>query len=659
MGGWSDDAALGTADLLAACAAGGDVILQRAPVRTAKLFAEELRMAATLLTLPPTDLVALSPGLWLLAPARDAASIEARERLLAWLDVLGGVRLCGTLLAAAADPAGLIALAKERHGSIRQQPRWGMVYETHYPAAEMWVVPLTRVHAAPHLLIGLHSALGAHGFDAEWCGDDGRGGSGGTELKASSTDALIVLHCKHGLLLMRERPLCRGSPLLGALPQAAAAAAAAAAASAAPPAVTRTPAGETADGEGADDAALLASATPAELARWRLPAWLTPWACRGFSFSAALDPLVAIAALNIGAIAHYRYGAAAAAEARCAAARAALAAARAEVDASRARVARADAAEGRLATEWRWIASTPGLRNTSLAATQHATAKAALGAAEAEMAAATVALDAAATDAANTVAAAAHLPGSAAGLRRGLRHGPLAGLGVYDPCVGSGTVLAAAAQLGARSIAGSDLSTKNVEGAKRNLGSLVSLLGTDAGGAGEEAISDADLFEHDATMPLPPEKRHLLPHTAPQHGADLIVSNPPWGKNIGTTEDGAPIVQSVVHQFQGGKRFAPCPAHGVLAQPPAPCPLPPAPCPLPSARDHRFSRLTTRRGAPLLCVPARSDHGLSRESCHAPGARGTGGRWPWRGTHGDQARHGRGRTFHHRPAGCCLERAVP
>ena len=31
----------------------------------------------------------------------------------------------------------------------------------------------------------------------------------------------------------------------------------------------------------------------------------------------------------------------------------------------------------------------------------------------------------------------------------------------------------------------------------------------------------------------------------------IIVSNPPWGKNIGTAEDGEPIVRSLVTQFCG------------------------------------------------------------------------------------------------------------
>ena len=521
-------------------------------------------MAATLLTLPPADLIALSPGLWLLVPARDAATSAARERLLAWLDALGGVRLCAALLAAAADPAGIIALARERRSSIRQQPRWGMVYETHYPAAEMWVVPLTRVHAAPQLLIGLHAALGSDGFDAEWCGIGGGGDDGESP---SDIDPLVVLHCKYGLLLMRERSLNRGTPRPGDD----------AATTAVPTArpVAQAAAPEAADGENADEAALLASATPAELARWQLPAWLTPWSCRTFSFSAALDPLIAVAALNIGAIAHYRYGAAAEAEARCTAARAALAAARSEIDAARYRVGRAVGAEARLAPEWRWIASMPGLQKAEVASAQQAAAQAALAAAEEEMAAASVALEAAASEAAKAVIAAADLSAGtgssyanshSSGLPQGLCHGPLSGLRVYDPCVGSGTVLAAAAQLGARLVVGSDLSAKNVEGAKRNLSSLLGRLEGNGGEAGGDAHPPLDLFEHDATKPLPPEKCHLLPcsaaptaeaHTPPSsrsvHGVDLVVTNPPWGKNIGTAEDGAPIVQSVVEQFQGGE----------------------------------------------------------------------------------------------------------
>ena len=42
----------------------------------------------------------------------------------------------------------------------------------------------------------------------------------------------------------------------------------------------------------------------ADAATWRLPWWLSPWACRGFSFPAALDPLIAVAALHPAAATH-------------------------------------------------------------------------------------------------------------------------------------------------------------------------------------------------------------------------------------------------------------------------------------------------------------------------------------------------------------------
>ena len=172
----------------------------------------------------------------------------------------------------------------------------------------------------------------------------------------------------------------------------------------------------------------------AEAATWRLPWWLAPWSVRSFSFSGALDPLIAVAALNLAATTH------------------------------RARLA-ANGGDGAGAVS-----------------------------------------------------------------RRGLSGGPMNGLRVYDPCVGSGTILAAALALGAARVTGSDMNGEFVGAVRGNLGAAGLL------------PADVELFEHDTTVPLPAERHaRLLPPAI-----DLIVSNPPWGKNIGAKEDGEPIVRSLV-----------------------------------------------------------------------------------------------------------------
>ena len=53
------------------------------------------------------------------------------------------------------------------------------------------------------------------------------------------------------------------------------------------------------------------------------------------------------------------------------------------------------------------------------------------------------------------------------------------------------------------------------------------------------------LGEHDATLPFPPAL--LDPADVPE----LIVSNPPWGKNFGAHDDGLRIVRNLIGQFAG------------------------------------------------------------------------------------------------------------
>ena len=432
-----DEASLSAPALLSACASGGEVIVLRAPFRTSRLFAEELHAAAGLAFRFGSDrLRCLSSGLLLLSPGEA----PGRDRLLAWLDALGGVRLRGALVAAAPHPAALVAAARASRDRARRAPRWSLAYETAYPAAEHAVVPFVRMHAAPALIIGLHNALGASDYVDAWgaVGGDGcEGGEGGGGGDVGDVDRLIVLHCKHWLLLVREHPLNRRCPAW-------------------PP--SETPGGTELDGSAdAERAAGVLAASDASCKR--CPWWISPWASRSFSFSASLDPLIAVAALNLAASTHR-------------------------------------APTGPHGGDER-VGNDP------------------FG---------------------------------------GVDRGPLRGLRVYDPCCGSGTILMAAVALGAAGVAGSDVNENSVAGARENLMAMGAIGVTEAAEATEAGAEDAPwLFVHDASQPL---GNGQLPSRSDGGGGgggvdggpawcDVVVSNPPWGKNMGKPEDGGPIVLSV------------------------------------------------------------------------------------------------------------------
>ena len=54
------------------------------------------------------------------------------------------------------------------------------------------------------------------------------------------------------------------------------------------------------------------------------------------------------------------------------------------------------------------------------------------------------------------------------------------------------------------------------------------------------------VFNHDSTKPWP-----TWVVNEGVHAIDLIVANPPWGKNIGAKEDGIAIVRNLVEHFSG------------------------------------------------------------------------------------------------------------
>jgi len=72
---------------------------------------------------------------------------------------------------------------------------------------------------------------------------------------------------------------------------------------------------------------------------------------------------------------------------------------------------------------------------------------------------------------------------------------------------------------------------------------------TDAScGADVQMQSRHVAFCHDSTQPWP---AWVVEEGV--HDIDLIVANPPWGKNIGKKEDGVAIVKSLVEHFSGSK----------------------------------------------------------------------------------------------------------
>jgi hypothetical protein len=515
----SFEGSLEPAALVEACAAGGVLIVSRAPHRTAGLFSAELHAAAARASVPPEALRTLSPGLVLLAPSSSGGVPEpAQRRLLACLASLGGVRLCGELLCAAASPSELIKRARPVG-----RP-WRLEYEVHYPAAEHQVIPFTRLHGTPSLIIGLHAALGPGYMDTP------------DEPAASSTEAaaaaepLTLLHCKNGTLLFREwtvgRDMCDAASAM------------------APAAASHKLTARLAEVSGDGGTVGLQST-------WALPWWVTPWTVRTFSFSASLDPLIAIAALNLAACTHLS-----------------RLAARGDSDRSGASGDGGGVGGG---------------------------------------------------DSSGDSSHGGNGSGAEARGRCGQLHaGPVRGLRVYDPCTGSGTMLAAALAHGATAAFGSDVRLEFLRGARGNLEALGYGVALEASEdeEGEQAVAAPDetdetldsrgdetdetrygraaarvaavaattttaaaaaaaaaaasirsdvgiarpaavschLFVHDATtsfsLPVPTDASGDAPlPRRPTDGCDLVVSNPPWGKRFGKPEDGTPIVLSTVRQL--------------------------------------------------------------------------------------------------------------
>jgi len=525
---WRECELLPPSELLDACARGGTLVLSRAPARTAALFAEELRAAARHCALPTALLRPLGPGLWLVRPApvatdgeaptaaadavtdgeaptaaadaatssadaadatadaaaaAAAAAATARAALLRLLPRLGGVRLVASLLAAADDAPSLAAataaaVASWGPSGRGRRPFWSLEVESLFPSPDAQTLPWAPLPGLAPLVIGLSTALGAtHHVTARGRVD---------------ADDFLLLVTRHCLLLCSEAP---PAPRVAHGDEAAEAEPALVAVHDAPRTCECNGTGGCAAAAASTDAAIAIATTDGA----RVAAWVRAWEARPFTFSAALDPLVATAAVNLAIFEHLDSGV-------C-----------------------CDGGVG-------------GVGGVGAAA-----------------------------------AAASALSASA-----------LHELCVYDPCCGSGTVLAAARACGVAAV-GSDVRPKFVEGCAANL--------AHAGMGATGASGGVALFVHDATAPLTAANADADADAdacseggGVECGADggesnvagadadadadaargaaamatrapLLVTNPPWGKNfiasrtdassggsvaIASEADGTPIVRALV-----------------------------------------------------------------------------------------------------------------
>ena len=435
------------------------LIVLRGASRTGRVFEQELLAAAQYFRVRKGQLRrAAQAGLWLLdqsSPAPStlppAMSAAACRDLLRALPLLASVRIVGTPIASAPSAAAMMArLAdpslceelrrrafggqghngpKERRDSVR----WTLRLETHFPQKESRALPFHPLEAAPELSLALHGALGGRFVSSL---------SDADEADEAAEVNLILLQTKVTVILLRSLPL--DADLSGGTPSGLAHVGSS-------PKVA--PLGSS---EASSEADCLVGAASRTAMPLRLPPWVTRWEDRGFAFSSALDPLVAIAAVNMATYAHL--------------------------------------GDGHSCS-----------RDPTAASATAATSR-------------------------------------TAALRR---------LRIFDPCVGSGTVLAAAASLGFVDLCGCDLRADFVEYARINLdveiGAAADARASAEAKAEVEAKASLLLQQQDATAPL---AINLAPDGDDWSNA-LVVSNPPWGKNVGDGGDGEAIIRSITSQCAG------------------------------------------------------------------------------------------------------------
>ena len=444
-------AATTSPDSLTNPAVGSRLYLVRGSARTVSLLDEEIKSAAEYAGLAPELLRPLTPGLWLQELGTDGGGPVGTDRggpaairMATLLPYLAAVRGGGTLLLGASTAAAMVRLLRgardcdalsrrvfrppdkddqdgacragdDQDGACRAgddqdgacRAGWTLRVEQHYPPADQRALPFHSLDDVGELCVALSRALGgeyrwALGKDEEI---ESRGALGKDEeiespsLVPDGVAHLTLLQTKSAVLLLRED-------------------------------APATPLQQKVD-EGVTEGEL-----PSSRDRLRLPRWISAWDRRAFFFSAALDPIVAQASLNIALHTH--------------------------------------------------LILHP---DQKLPSNVHSAD-----------------------------------PSDA-------QHNALR---VFDPCLGSGTILAAAAARGIRHIVGADINADFVARARSNLLDA-RLLG-----------SGARLFVHDAATPYLAED--LDPGALCR---TLVVSNPPWGNNIGDGLDGKAIVTSVTSQFAG------------------------------------------------------------------------------------------------------------
>ncbi|KAL3912143.1 MAG: hypothetical protein SGPRY_008438 [Prymnesium sp.] len=257
-----EEAALCTEALVGACAAGGELIVLLAASRTARMFVAEFSSACEVSGVTTEMVVRLGEGVYLLPPPSTPAAAHAYAALRCLLPSLASVRLHVTLLCAS-NEIDDIAAAARRLEEGQRMGGWSVTYELNYPAADHAQLPFHQLVDAPRLLLALYEALGPPS-SAEQAGHH-----------------LLILEMKTAFLLC-SLP----STSLAQLPP-----------RAAPLGIQAAGSADVCDAEGRAELSRLGP-TQANTMPW----WVSPWEARPFSFSASLDPLVALAAINLAAL---------------------------------------------------------------------------------------------------------------------------------------------------------------------------------------------------------------------------------------------------------------------------------------------------------------------------------------------------------------------
>eukprot|EP00238_Polyblepharides_amylifera_P013942 CAMPEP_0196572920 /NCGR_PEP_ID=MMETSP1081-20130531/2892_1 /TAXON_ID=36882 /ORGANISM="Pyramimonas amylifera, Strain CCMP720" /LENGTH=449 /DNA_ID=CAMNT_0041890427 /DNA_START=29 /DNA_END=1378 /DNA_ORIENTATION=- len=125
----------------------------------------------------------------------------------------------------------------------------------------------------------------------------------------------------------------------------------------------------------------------------------------------------------------------------------------------------------------------------------------------------------------------------------------LLGVSLLDPCCGSGTIPAMAAHLGVGRVWGADVNPSFLNKAQTNFdhaGLKCRRLNNgfdmvESGEEGEGTESVILLTQHDARRPFGYSDREFK--------VDVVVGNPPWGKNIGVADESVAMILNILRSF--------------------------------------------------------------------------------------------------------------